>query len=61
MNARGLMELVALNLGLDLGVLSPKIFTMLVLMALITTFKTGPVLNLLRIGRSPELTPPHAA
>jgi hypothetical protein len=53
--------LVALNLGLDLGVLSPKIFTMLVLMALITTFMTGPVMNLLHIGHRPELTPPHAA
>lgn len=60
MNSRGLMELVALNLGLDLGVLSPKIFTMLVLMALITTFMTGPVMNVLRIGRGLEIAPPRA-
>jgi Kef-type K+ transport system membrane component KefB len=38
MNTRGLMELVVLNLGLDLGILSPKLFTMFVLMALVTTF-----------------------
>jgi len=50
MNTRGLIELIALNLGLDLGVLSPKIFAMLVLMALITTFMTGPVITLLGVG-----------
>jgi Kef-type K+ transport system membrane component KefB len=44
MNTRGLMELIVLNLGYDLGVLSPTIFTMLVLMALITTFMTAPAL-----------------
>lgn len=54
MNTRGLMELIALNLGLDLGVLSPKIFAMLVMMALITTFSTGPVLHLLKIGHMVE-------
>jgi len=53
MNTRGLMELVALNIGYDLGVLSPEIFAMLVLMALITTFMTGPALELInRIFRS---------
>lgn len=46
MNTRGLMELVALNVGLDLGVLSPALFTMLVLMALATTFATTPLLGL---------------
>jgi len=50
MNTRGLIELIALNLGLDLGVLSPKIFAMLVLMALITTFMTGPIITLLGVG-----------
>ncbi len=54
MNTRGLMELIALNLGLDLGVLSPKIFAMLVIMALVTTFSTGPVLHLLKIGHMVE-------
>ncbi len=47
MNARGLMELVVLNIGYDLGVLSPEIFAMLVLMALTTTFMTGPALDLI--------------
>lgn len=46
MNTRGLMELIALNVGYDLGILSPRIFTMLVLMALVTTFLTGPLLTL---------------
>ncbi|GAL85211.1 sodium/hydrogen exchanger [Sporocytophaga myxococcoides] len=45
MNTRGLMELVVLNIGYDLGVLSPEIFTMMVIMALVTTFMTGPFLN----------------
>jgi nucleotide-binding universal stress UspA family protein len=44
MNTRGLMELIVLNIGLDLGVISPTIFTMLVIMALVTTFATTPVL-----------------
>jgi Kef-type K+ transport system membrane component KefB len=44
MNTRGLMELIVLNVGLDLGVVSPTLFTMLVLMALITTIATTPVL-----------------
>ncbi|HEV8581088.1 MAG TPA: cation:proton antiporter [Thermoanaerobaculia bacterium] len=46
MNTRGLIELIALNLGYDLGVLSPRIFAMLVLMALVTTLMTGPLLHL---------------
>ena len=45
MNTRGLMELVALNVGYDLGILSPEIFTMMVLMALVTTAMTGPMLS----------------
>jgi len=40
------MELIALNIGLDLGILSPRIFTMLVIMALATTVLTGPLLSL---------------
>jgi Kef-type K+ transport system membrane component KefB len=46
MNTRGLMELIALNVGYDLGILSPRIFTIMVLMALVTTFATGPLLAL---------------
>jgi Kef-type K+ transport system membrane component KefB len=44
MNTRGLMELIVLNIGYDLGVLSPTIFTMMILMALVTTFMTAPAL-----------------
>lgn len=44
MNTRGLMELVILNVGLDIGVISPALFTMMVLMALVTTFMTTPLL-----------------
>ena len=47
MNTRGLMELIVLNVGLDLGVLSPPLFAMLVIMALVTTFVTTPVLQAL--------------
>jgi Kef-type K+ transport system membrane component KefB len=46
MNTRGLIELVVLNLGYDLGILPPRIFAMLVLMALATTLMTGPLLSL---------------
>jgi Kef-type K+ transport system membrane component KefB len=45
MNTRGLMELIVLNLGLDLGVISPTLFTMMVLMALVTTVITTPLLK----------------
>jgi Kef-type K+ transport system membrane component KefB len=45
MNTRGLMELVILNVGLDLGVISPALFAMMVLMALATTLMTTPVLE----------------
>ena len=47
MNTRGLMELVVLNIGLDLKVLTPEVFTMMVIMALVTTSMTGPALNLI--------------
>lgn len=47
MNTRGLMELVVLNIGYDLGVLTSEIFTMMVIMALVTTFMTGPALDLI--------------
>jgi len=46
MNTRGLMELVVLNLGLDLGVISPTLFAMMVLMAILTTCMTSPLLTL---------------
>ncbi|WP_073308682.1 cation:proton antiporter domain-containing protein [Flavobacterium terrae] len=47
MNTRGLMELVVLNIGYDLGVLSSEIFTMMVIMALVTTLMTGPALDVI--------------
>ena len=49
MNTRGLVELVVLNIGYDLGILSGRIFAMMVLMALVTTFMTGPLLSLVNI------------
>jgi Kef-type K+ transport system membrane component KefB len=53
MNTRGLVELVVLNAGLDLGVLSPALFTMMVIMALVTTFMTTPILIALKIPPLP--------
>ncbi len=47
MNTRGLMELIVLNIGLDLGVISPTLFAMMVLMALVTTIATTPILRML--------------
>ena len=47
MNTRGLVELVALNIGYDLGIMTPEIFAMLVIMALVTTFMTAPSLHLI--------------
>src|SRR5262249_38663600 len=47
MNPRGLMELIVLNVGLELGVISPRVFTMFVIMAIVTTMATSPMLKLL--------------
>ncbi len=47
MNTRGLVELIVLNIGLDLGVISPTFFAMLVIMAIVTTMMTSPLLRLL--------------
>jgi Kef-type K+ transport system membrane component KefB len=60
MNTRGLVELIALNVGYDLGIVSPRIFAMLVIMALVTTAMTGPLLSLsqaLRTRRSLAMNP----
>jgi len=55
MNTRGLMELVVLNIGYELGVLNTEMFSMMVIMALVTTFMTGPLLNLIqRVFRHSE-------
>lgn len=56
LNTRGLMELVVLNVGLELGVISPTLFAMMVLMALVTTVMTTPLLALVLRG-SAVLTP----
>jgi Kef-type K+ transport system membrane component KefB len=47
MNTRGLMQLIVLNIGYDLGVMSPEIYTILIIMALVTTVMTGPALDLI--------------
>jgi len=54
LNTRGLMELVVLNVGLDLGVISPRLFTMMVIMALVTTAMTTPLLELVPPDRSEQ-------
>jgi Kef-type K+ transport system membrane component KefB len=59
MNTRGLMELIVLNIGLDLGFIPQKVFTMLVLMAILTTLMTGPLLRLL-LPRLERLRSVHA-
>lgn len=51
MNTRGLMELIVLNIGLDLGIISPTLFAMMVIMALVTTIATTPVLDLIQRER----------
>ncbi len=59
MNTRGLMQLIVLNIGYDLGILSPQIFAMMVLMALVTTFMTGPSLDLInRLIPEKNMQPP---
>ena len=67
MNTRGLVELIVLNVGLDFGVISPTLFAMLVIMALVTTFATSPILDWITRGRqmstlrSPEAQPGSAS
>src|SRR5215216_6609983 len=56
MNTRGLVELVVLNIGYDLGILSGRIFAMMVLMALVTTFMTGPLLSMVKSNPKGERT-----
>ncbi|HYF46173.1 MAG TPA: cation:proton antiporter, partial [Acidimicrobiales bacterium] len=61
MNTRGLTELVVLNIGHDLGVIDDHLFTMLVVMAVVTTVATGPLLDLIRpdpdLGAKPAPDP----
>jgi len=60
MNTRGLVELVILNAALDLGVSSPELFMMMVVMALITTFMTSPILSAMKIGQLRRVQTTHA-
>lgn len=61
MNTRGLVELIVLNVGYDLGILSARVFAMTVIMALVTTFMTGPLLSLGNCVRrkTPAFAVPH--
>lgn len=59
MNTRGLMELVVLNIGLDIGVIGPEIYAMMVVMAIVTTFLTTPLLSVLGVVARPGATPPR--
>jgi Kef-type K+ transport system membrane component KefB len=63
MNSRGLMELIIINIGLQHGIISPAIFAMLVIMAVITTLMASPIFDRLQHGDPPPLAgglrPPH--
>ena len=61
MNARGLMQLIALNVGLEAGIVNPSLFTVLVLVALVTTLMTTPLLSWIerREGRAAQTVPPQ--
>lgn len=58
MNARGLMELIVMKIGLDAGLIGAQLFTMLLMMALVTTAMTGPLLSLVK-GRRASTNPQH--
>jgi Kef-type K+ transport system membrane component KefB len=58
MNARGLMELIVIQIGLDAGLIGPALFTMLLVMALLTTVATGPLLALCAAGRQHAVAAP---
>jgi Kef-type K+ transport system membrane component KefB len=57
MNARGLMELIIINIGLQRGIISPALFATLVIMAVVTTLMASPLFELL-VGRHRPATPP---
>jgi Kef-type K+ transport system membrane component KefB len=60
MNARGLMELIVMKIGLDAGLIGPELFTMLLVMALATTAMTGPLINLVMGRAKPAAAAPAA-
>jgi len=57
MNTRGLVELIILQLGYDLGMLSPAIFSLFLIMALLTTAMTGPTLHIIERFKHRDSTP----
>jgi Kef-type K+ transport system membrane component KefB len=57
MNTRGLMELIVLNIGFEMNVISPTLFAMLVIMALVTTFATTPILHLITRREGASIQP----
>ena len=59
MNARGLMELVLLTIGLQLGIITPLLFTIMVVMAIVTTVMTTPLFNYV-MRRNPDLSPQNS-
>jgi Kef-type K+ transport system membrane component KefB len=63
MNTRGLMELIVLNIGYSMGILTPTLFAMLVVMAVVTTFMTSPLLHLINRGKpdNPFIQEPREA
>jgi Kef-type K+ transport system membrane component KefB len=60
MNVRGLMELIIINIGLQRGIISPALFAILVIMAVVTTLMASPIFDLL-VGRHQSVTTPKAA
>ena len=58
MNARGMMELIIINIGLQRGIIGPALFSMLVIMAIVTTFMASPLFDLVygRRRKSPPVT-----
>lgn len=61
MNTRGLMEMVVVNVGLEIGVVSPALYTMIVIMALVTTAMTTPLLTAIRATQPQPLEHPPAS
>jgi len=60
MNARGLMELILLNIGLERGLITPTLFTVMVIMAIVTTLMASPLFELITKGFSKQLSLPSA-
>lgn len=61
MNARGMMELILLNIGLERGLISPLLFSILVVMAVVTTLMATPLFNRVYVRPAPRLVPAGAA